>query len=157
VPKRVVQSFYDHRSAGSHWKEKETQQAHALGGAQGVKTKGGRKMIEPINKITCDWCGKFELSTTTTISKEFFLVSMRHASADKELEAVMESPEVEKFLLCTACRNAVESVKNLRMKERRQNKASQVANMNWSTIEPNYSVTDRVCGWSSKAFRQKTW
>jgi hypothetical protein len=112
-------------------------------------------MIEPINKITCDWCGKFELSTTTAISKEFFLVSVRHAPTDKEL--LDEAPEVEKFLLCTACRNSVESVRNLRMKERRQNKASQATNMNWSTIEPNYSVGGRVCEWPPKTLHQKTW
>lgn len=102
-------------------------------------------MIEPINKITCDWCGKFELSATITMSKDFFLVSIRHALTDKELLTVIETPEVEKVLLCTACRNAIQSVKSLRMKERRENKASQVTKMNWSTVEPNYPVRDRVC------------
>lgn len=103
-------------------------------------------MIEPINKITCDWCGKFELSATSTISKEFFLVSIRHAPADKEPLTLIETPEVEKVLLCTACWNAIQSVKSLRMKERRENKASQVATMNWCTVEPSYPIRERV--WS---------
>jgi hypothetical protein len=85
------------------------------------------------------------LSATTTISKEFYLVTIRHAPPEKELLSVIESPEVEKVLLCTACRNAVESVKNLRMKERRENKASQVACPNWPAMEPNYSFRERVC------------
>ena len=104
-------------------------------------------MIEPINKITCDWCGKFELSATTTIPKEFFLVSVHHAptDTDKEQLTLIEAPEVEKVLLCTACWNAIQSAKSLRMKERRENKAFQVTTMNWSTVEPNYPVRERVC------------
>jgi len=102
-------------------------------------------MIEPINKITCDWCGKFELSATAVIPKEFFLVTIKHAPADKELLAEIEAPELEKILLCTACRNAIQSVKNLRMKERRENKASQVANFNSSKVEQHYSARERAC------------
>ena len=102
-------------------------------------------MIEPINKITCDWCGKYELSTTSAIPKEFFLVTISHSPADRELFDGSETPEVEKFLLCTACRNSVESVKNLRMKERRENKASQFPNLNWSSLESNHLVRERVC------------
>jgi hypothetical protein len=101
-------------------------------------------MIEPIHKITCDWCGKFEFSVTNTIPKEFFLVSIKHAPAEKELFDGVEAPEVEQVLLCTACRNAIESVKSLRMKERRENKATQNA-LNWSTVEAHYALRERVC------------
>ncbi len=102
-------------------------------------------MIEPINKVTCDWCGKFELTVTNTIPKEFSLVTITRAPVEKELFGENEAPQCEKILLCTACRNAIESVKNLRMKERRENKATQVFNMNWPTAESNHSVRDRVC------------
>lgn len=100
-------------------------------------------MIEPINKVTCDWCGKFELTSTNSISKEFFLVSIRHAPPEKELSCEIESPEAEKVLLCTACRNAVESVKSLRKKERKEHKTSQFPISHWSQTAPMNG--DRVC------------
>ena len=100
-------------------------------------------MIEPINKVTCDWCGKYELTSTNTISKEFFLVSIKHAPAQKELSCDIDSPDVERVLLCTACRNALESVKNLRKKERRENKSSQFPSCNWAPLAPQNG--DRVC------------
>ncbi|RJP14868.1 MAG: hypothetical protein C4520_20985 [Candidatus Abyssobacteria bacterium SURF_5] len=102
-------------------------------------------MIEPINKITCDWCGKFEFSTTTAIPKEFFLVTIKRAPAEKEFPGEGETPEVEQVLLCTACRNAILSARSLRMKERRENKHSQAATLNWPTVEPHYSVKEQVC------------
>lgn len=102
-------------------------------------------MIEPINKVTCDWCGKFELTNTNAIPKEFFLVRISHSSGETELFDGAEVPEVENFLLCTACRNSVESVKNLRMKERRENKASQTTSLHWPATESNHFVRDRVC------------
>jgi hypothetical protein len=102
-------------------------------------------MIEPIHKITCDWCGKFELSATRTVPREFFLVSIGHAPSEDEPLRDVESPEVEEVLLCVACRNAIESVKNLRMKERRENNRSQLANFNWAIEEPQFSARDRAC------------
>jgi len=110
-----------------------------------AEIKGGTDMIEPINKITCDWCGKFELSANSVIPKEFFLVTIKHTPAEKEQSTGVEPPEVEKVLLCTACRNAIESVKNLRMKERRENKHSQFADMNWSTVDSRFSLRDKAC------------
>jgi hypothetical protein len=108
-------------------------------------SKGGIAMIEPIHKITCDWCGKFELSTSRTVPREFFLVSIGHAPSEDESLQEVESTAVEEVLLCTACRNAIESVKNLRMKERRENNRSQLANFAWSAEEPRYSARDRAC------------
>ena len=102
-------------------------------------------MIEPLNKITCDWCGKFHLTTASTLPKDFFLLSIRRAPTDRELSQGMEAHEVEKVVLCTACRNAIQSVKDLRMKERRENKRSQFTHLNWSTVEPNYSVRAKAC------------
>ncbi|RJP14865.1 MAG: hypothetical protein C4520_20970 [Candidatus Abyssobacteria bacterium SURF_5] len=102
-------------------------------------------MIEPINKITCDWCGKFELTAACTVPKEFFLLNLKNAPTEKEVLFGIGVQDVEKVLICTACRNAIESVKNLRMKERRENKCSQLSTVNWPPVEPPFSLKDRIC------------
>jgi hypothetical protein len=102
-------------------------------------------MIEPLNKITCDWCGKFELITANTVPKEYFLLSIRNAPTEKEEKYSLETPDVEKALICTACVNSIQSVKNLRMKERSQNKRSQISNLKWAiTVEQSCSGGDRA-------------
>ncbi len=100
-------------------------------------------MIEPVNKITCDWCGKYELMATETLPKEFFVVTISGESGSNGTEY----PEVEKILICTACRNSIESVKNLRMKERREKKSSSPnGNLHWpAPVERQYFGKRKAC------------
>ena len=107
--------------------------------------KGGTEMIEPLNKITCDWCGRFELITANTVPREYFLLKIRNAPTEKEVKYGTETPAVENALICAACLNSVQSVKNLRMKERSKNKCSQSARLKWAiTVEQGVSGEDRA-------------